>query len=777
MIKQVLYIKVVFLLVFSFFPCFAYGNVGADGLKKVSVRLQWKNQFEYAGFYIAKEKGFYKDAGLDVTIKEWEYGVNIPDEVLSSSEYGVARPSVLIEMSKGKDLVILASIYQANPLVVLTDKSLGIDSIKKFKGKRIMITEDHILDSSLVAMLNSQGVKTEDVQIIKHSFDPGSLLNGETDLMAAYISNEPFTLRELGGEPLIFSPKNYGFNFYNDILVVSRSYLRRNPQEVQKFTQATLKGFEYAFSHIEKAVDIVYEKYNSLQKTKEALLYEAETLKKMAYYKTEVVGTIDSNRLGNIYNVYLLLGLADPGLDMHHIVYDNIALDQKLTKDEKEYLATRNISVCISPEWHSPFYDVDKNGNAVGLGVDYLHFLKKRFNLNFSIVKTHSWDKTRQLIKEGRCDILPFEIESKEKSELLNFTSPYMDFPVVITTRNDVRFVNGSRDLAGKPVVFLKDHYLKYFFQENPSSLDLREAESANAGLAEVSRGKAFAFIDSLPCTIYALQHSQYNSELKVSGRLAKDLKISVGVRKDDEKLFHIIQKCFNNITHQERKHIIDKWFTIEYAAQIDYVLIAEIVGGSFLIFAILLYWNRKIAHMNKVLQESRREIKKQNETLKIISSTDKLTQLYNRGKIDEILQGEIENSLMAKECFGICLLDIDFFKKINDTYGHQAGDRVLVDLAGFLVSHTRASDYVGRWGGEEFLIIFPQIKVGDLEVLAEKLRQEIKELSFGDLGHITVSLGITMFQKNDTTESIIKRADEALYKVKNSGRDGVIRL
>ncbi len=775
--KQVLYIKLVFLLVFSLFPCFVYGNVGANGLKKVSVRLKWKNQFEYAGFYIAKEKGFYKDAGLDVTIKEWEYGVSVSDEVLTSIEYGTARPSVLVEMSKGKDLVILASIYQANPLVVLTDKSLGIDSIKKFKGKRIMITEDLILDSSLVAMLNSQGVKTEDVQIVKHSFDPGSLLNGETDLMAAYISNEPFTLRELGGKPLTFSPKNYGFNFYNDLLIVSRDYLQKNPQEVQKFTQATLKGYEYAFSHIKKTVDIVYEKYNSLQKTKEALLYEAETLKKLAYYKTEILGTIDSNRLGNIYNVYLLLGVADPGLDMHHIIYDDMASDQELTKDEKEYLATRNISVCISPEWHSPFYEVDKDGNAVGLGVDYLHFLKKRFNLNFSIVKTHSWDKTRQLIKEGKCDVLPFEIETKEKSDLLNFTSPYMDFPVVITTKNDVRFVNGSKDLAGKTVLFQKDHYLKYFFQENPSSLDLREVESANAGLAEVSRGKAFAFIDSLPCTIYALQHSQYNNELKVSGRLAKDLKISVGVRKDDKKLFYIIQKCFNAITPQERKHIIDKWFTIEYGAQIDYVLIAEIVGGSFLIFAILLYWNRKIAYMNKVLQESRREIKKQNETLKVISSTDELTQLYNRRKIDQILQGEIENSLIVGKGFGICLLDIDFFKKINDTYGHQAGDSVLANLAQFLMNHTRVSDYVGRWGGEEFLIIFPQIKAGALEVLAEKLRQEIKELSFGELGHITVSLGITMFQKNDTTESIVKRVDEALYKVKNSGRDGVVRL
>lgn len=146
-----------------------------------------------------------------------------------------------------------------------------------------MITKDHINDSSITSMLYSQGLKLNNLNIVKHSFDVKDLLNGKADLMASYISNEPFLLKELGYEPVIFKPKDYGFDFYNDILITNKDYAKNNKQEVQKFKEATLKGFEYAFENIDETVDLIYEKYNTQNKTKKALMFEAQELKKLAY--------------------------------------------------------------------------------------------------------------------------------------------------------------------------------------------------------------------------------------------------------------------------------------------------------------------------------------------------------------------------------------------------------------------------------------------------------------------------------------------------------------
>ncbi len=766
------------LLLLCFLPCSAYGNTSTDTLKDVSVQLDWKNQFQHAGFYIAKEKGYYKDIGLDVTIKEWQHGINVINDIITcKSEYGISRSSVLIDISKGKDLVLLSAIYQSNPLIILTDKRLNIKSVSEFKNKRIMITEDHIFDSSLLAMFNSQGIKISDMNIIKHSFNPMSLLNGETDIISAYISNEPFVLKEIKGEPVIFNPKEYGFDFYNDILIVNRQYLEKNMEEVKKFNLATLKGFEYAFNHIYETVSLIYNKYNTLKKTKEALFYEAKELKKLAYYKTKKIGTLKIEKLERIYDIYKLLGLAKMGLDIQNIIYSELLKETKLTPDEKKYLSKKQIKVCICPEWHSPFYDIGKEGNPIGICIDYLNLLEKKFNIDFIIVQPPSWKSALDSIIEGECDILPFAIYSDEKTKFINFTNPYLKFPIVLTTRKDINFVNNLKDLKDNPVSLMKDHHLRDIFKEEFRNLNIKNVKNIEEGFNQVNNGEIIAFIDSLPSIAYSLQRSQYNKNLKISGRLTKDLDIRIGVRAQDKKLFHIIQKCLNNITSEEKQKIKEKWLPIEYETDFDYILVIKITGIVLIILVILIYWNKKITHLNKELKKSKLKIEQKNKKLNEIASTDNLTKLYNKSKIDEILQKEIDSVLLTDETFGICLLDIDSFKQINDTYGHQFGDKALISTAKLLSENIRTSDYIGRWGGEEFLIIFPKVKENQLEMLAEKVRKKVKETPFEKSINITVSIGTTMFKKDDTIKSIIRRADNALYKAKRNGKDCVIKL
>ena len=122
----------------------------------------------------------------------------------------------------------------------------------------------------------------------------------------------------------------------------------------------------------------------------------------------------------------------------------------------------------------------------------------------------------------------------------------------------------------------------------------------------------------------------------------------------------------------------------------------------------------------------------------------------------------------------GVIMLDIDHFKQINDTHGHLTGDRVLVELAGIIRSQLRSTDIVGRWGGEEFLVIFHGTSLAVMTEVAEKLRVAIAEAAFPKVGTATASFGLTVYLPGDTAESLVDRADKALYKAKSGGRNRV---
>ena len=167
-------------------------------------------------------------------------------------------------------------------------------------------------------------------------------------------------------------------------------------------------------------------------------------------------------------------------------------------------------------------------------------------------------------------------------------------------------------------------------------------------------------------------------------------------------------------------------------------------------------------------------ELENKNELLEKLAVTDTLTGLYNRSKLDEVLKYEFKRSKRYNSIFGVILIDIDFFKKVNDTHGHQVGDTVLCEFANLLQKTSRESDTVGRWGGEEFLIIVENIDQDGIVILAEKMRTMIDTFNFSVVKHKTASFGVSIYQTNDEVNTIIARADEALYKAKNGGRNRV---
>ncbi|MDH4944585.1 ABC transporter substrate-binding protein [Sulfurimonas sp. C5] len=747
-------------------------TLSAQELKKVSLQLQWKYQFQFAGYIMAKEKGFYKEAGLDVTLKEWQPGIRMENDVIQGkSEYATCRASSLIDISNGKKIVYLASIFQSSPLVVLADKSSHIKNIQDFKHKRIMATRD--IDVSLFSMMYSQGIMSQDIQVIQPSFNPADLLNGKTDLIAAYVSNEVYVLKSLGGKPVIFNPKDYGFDFYSDLLITSQEYLKDNPQEVKRFRNASLEGWKYAFEHIDETVDIIYNKYNSLHKTKEALRYEAEELKKLAYYGTDTLGSINKQKLQRIYDVYKLLGLVQKEIDLRGTLFSDYALDTELTTKEKEYLAKRQeITMCIDPNW-MPFEHFSEDGKYEGMTADYFQAFEKTLATNFRVIPTKTWTQSIEFAKERKCDIFSLAMETPKRKEYMNFTSPYLVIPLVVATKLEVPFVSDIKDLEKKKIGICKGYAFAELLKMKYPFLNIVEVEDIDDGLRRVSDGELFGYIGTLASIGYKLQNN-YIGKLKITGKIEESWTLGIGVRNDEPLLLSILQKAVNSLSQEENRKIFNKWISIKYDKEVDYMILWKVIAFFIFIFAVGYLLYRKQQRLKESLQEANDKLEVAYEALQEIAITDKLTQLYNRHKLDEVLQAEKNRVDRYGGSFGIIILDIDYFKIINDTYGHHVGDIVLQELSTLLRENSRASDTIGRWGGEEFLIIAPNLSEDDIENFAQNIKDKISKYLFNNTHKITVSMGLSVYHIEEDVEKSLVRADNALYISKNSGRDKI---
>ena len=178
-------------------------------------------------------------------------------------------------------------------------------------------------------------------------------------------------------------------------------------------------------------------------------------------------------------------------------------------------------------------------------------------------------------------------------------------------------------------------------------------------------------------------------------------------------------------------------------------------------------------------LQKAHRDLKAANEELTRLATTDFLTGVWNRRRFMELGEAEVARVRRSGRSFGMAMMDVDHFKSVNDTHGHDAGDNVLRALAEACVDRLRNVDIVGRMGGEEFALILPETDPQGAMLTVERLREYLSELAIPiDSGTltVTVSIGVTTVRDpSDTIEGALKRADEALYKAKGSGRNRTV--
>lgn len=172
------------------------------------------------------------------------------------------------------------------------------------------------------------------------------------------------------------------------------------------------------------------------------------------------------------------------------------------------------------------------------------------------------------------------------------------------------------------------------------------------------------------------------------------------------------------------------------------------------------------------MLDRSRKQFFVSQQELQHLAVTDPLTGLYNRNQLNIVLNKEMAREQRYNRSFGLLVIDVDFFKRINDSFGHEAGDNVLKQISQDLLQTVRKNDTVIRWGGEEFIVVASEVDKQSIVALSENLCKKIEGSEFNGVGRVTVSIGATLCKLDDTPSDLLSRADKALYKAKETGRN-----
>lgn len=444
-----------------------------------------------------------------------------------------------------------------------------------------------------------------------------------------------------------------------------------------------------------------------------------------------------------------------------------------LNEQERQHLLNmQELRLCIDPAW-MPMEGIDHQGSHVGLSADYFAQLQRLLPIPIRLLPTTSWLETLDKAKKGECDLISLITQTEERDSFLNFTRHYLSLPVVVATRDKEIFIENMQQLVGRRIGSTKGYSVTERFRHKYPTIDLIEVDNVATGVKMVHLGEIYGFIGSVAAIGQEIRDQGFN-DVKISGQVDIKHKLRVGVRKDDPLLLSIMNKAIATLNSGEGRRLYNKWMPVSYQHGISRKLVLTITLAGIVLIILMLMRNRRLTYLNKQINDAHHLLEEKSRELELLSTTDRLTGLYNRFKIDETFNYEWARVQRYEQSLSLIMLDLDYFKAVNDNHGHQQGDRVLCAIAESLQHRVRESDIVGRWGGEEFMIICPATSLSEAQILAEDLRIEIENIDLSPLPHQTASFGVATVLATDSQGDSFRRVDEALYRAKELGRNRV---
>lgn len=622
---------------------FLYSN----NLKPISIQLKWKHQFQFAGFYMAKELGFYKDVGLDVEIKEFEKNMDIIDEITNQkSNFGIDDSSLIYHKLNGVDIIALFPIFQTSPITLIAQEDLK--TLNLLENKNIEFSTNELANISIKAILKANNIK---INQIPHTFVVNDFIVKKSDAIVGYLSNQPYYLDEKQIKYNIFNPKDFGFDFYGDIIFTSKEFAKNNPKIVSDFIKATKKGWEHAFSNMPQTVDFLYKNYNSQNKSKESLLYEANILKSLSGFGKNF-GELREDKIKEIGNIISLLFPQK---------YKNINLDDFIWNEKYElinyyknnYLKRKNeFTVCI----HDDMFPIDgvTNGVLTGISGDILNKIATQFELKLQVLQAKDIKDYLQNVISGKCDISSITAEDAYKQYgIINRSNSYLESNAVIITKSDKPFIENYSFLENKKFITrykIFENYLAHFYPD----INIIVNSDIEDSMSKLENDDIDGYITDNITADHIIQRFGYG-KFKISGILGlnKPLEGAFGVINSKTELLEIINLGLLDFNKKELEQIKEKWKVSRYTTVVDYGLIREVISIFIIILFFILFFLVILRKHNKELNEwldstiegiaifKNGKLIKANKQLLTILGYENFVEIYGKSHLDFIVPWE----------------------------------------------------------------------------------------------------------------------------------------
>lgn len=755
------------------------GGGGTEGLRKVRLQLKWLHQFQFAGYYAAIEQGYYREVGLEVELLEPGEDEDPTDAVLSGrAEFGVGTSELVLLRARGYPVVLLAPIIQHSPLVFLARASSGIGSIHDLAGKQVAIERQA---AELLAYLQYEGLPPGAVNRVPHPFNPTPLIEGEIDAISAYSTDEPFLLREAGVDYLVFNPRAGGIDFYGDSLFTREELSEEEPELVRAFLEASIRGWRHALANQESIADLIYTQY-SQRHSREHLLFEARETERLILPDIVELGYVNEGRWRYIAETYVSLGLLDRVPSLDGFFFERFP--------ERDYTGLyRAVALLLLL--------------LLVVGAITVRFYRLNQRLTAEIAER------RRAEEELR--------KAEERYRVLVEDAP---FPIAITDKREghVRFLNpragrvlrlDRKTSVGMPA---RDLYA------NPGERDQLIAQVNRFGHVDdaeimLRRGDGTAFhsllhatlieFEGVPC--YFAACTDITSRKEAEDQLQRNHE---ELQEITASLPALIARVDRQLHCQFVNYTFEKWTGIPHERLLGRHIASVLSpgGGESLsrrlqscfdspvpaveiecdvptlggvrVMSIHVVPHREAGEVTAlfIIATDITASKRQEIELRKKATVDELTGLLNRAECHAIAERKLEQCALAGSPLSVIMIDLDFFKEINDTHGHAAGDMVLREFARTLAAVIRDEDVAGRVGGEEFLIVLPRISLNTARTVADRIRTATANMGLSHEGipiTLTASMGLSHAHgEGQGLEDLVKQADMALYRAKGAGRN-----
>ncbi|TVP12918.1 hypothetical protein AYI96_03600 [Shewanella sp. MSW] len=425
-----------------------------------------------------------------------------------------------------------------------------------------------------------------------------------------------------------------------------------------------------------------------------------------------------------------------------------------------------------------PYEGIDQ-GKHVGISSGFLEFIEEQTDWQFQLVPTASWQQTLTYLKQQQCVFTPMLNYTSRRAEYLSFTDIYSRSPNVLVSRREQPFLQSMEQVGNRSLVIPRGYRLLDYVRQNYPKIHIMLAETEQQGLEMVSSGEADLFIGSMYSINARIQQSGLFN-LKIAAWAGPEDQFRMAVTENSKWMLPDLNRLLAQISDDHRARLYRQWSNMAVLEQTDRGLTWQLMVVITLVFGALLAryrwiskYNRELTAKNQQLEKLRNQLLETNKELEFISTHDPLTKLYNRHYFHRHFAPE-HRSDAAQGHTSLIVIDIDFFKDINDRHGHSVGDSILSDLASLLMEGAREIDLVARWGGEEFMIICPDTDCIQARHLCERLASAMTVYPFSAGVSLSCSFGLTELKPGESIWSAFDRADLALYRAKSEGRNRI---